>query len=162
MGSISSWVLSIAGIVCISVIIEIIMPEGQMNKYIRGVLSFIIILVIISPLPNLLKAKDININPTINQIGIQQEFIDNFNIAKKDAYELDLSKLMESIGYGDVSFELNLKTDGEKYYFDKLFVDLSKLVIKENAQHKDIVEIKEEILGEVSKVIKDVEVYFEE
>jgi len=162
MSSISSWVLSIAGIVCISVIIEIIMPEGQMNKYIRGVLSFIIILVIISPLPNLLKAKDININPTINQIGIQQEFIDNFNIAKKDAYESDLSKLMENIGYGDVSFELNLKTDGEKYYFDKLFVDLSKLVIKENAQHKDIVEIKEEILGEVSKVIKDVEVYFEE
>ncbi len=162
MSSISSWVLSIAGIVCISVIIEIIMPEGQMNKYIRGVLSFIIILVIISPLPNLLKAKDINVNPTINQIGIQQEFIDNFNIAKKDAYESDLSKLMENIGYGDVSFELNLKTDGEKYYFDKLFVDLSKLVIKENAQHKDIVEIKEEILGEVSKVIKDVEVYFEE
>lgn len=162
MSSISSWVLSIAGIVCISVIIEIIMPEGQMNKYIRGVLSFIIILVIISPLPNLLKAKDINVNPTINQIGIQQEFIDNFNIAKKDAYESDLSKLMESIGYEEVSFELNLKTDGEKYYFDKLFVDLSKLVIKENAQHKDIVEIKEEILGEVSKVIKDVEVYFEE
>lgn len=161
MNSISSWVLSIAGIVCISVIIEIIMPEGQMNKYIRGILSFIIILVIISPLPNLLKAKNIDINPTINQIEIQQEFIDNFNIAKKDAYEGNLSRLMENLGYEGINFQLSLKTDGERCYFDKLFVDLSKLVIKENAQHKDIVEIKEEILGEVSNVIKDVEVYFE-
>lgn len=162
MSSISSWVLSIAGIVCISVLVEIIMPEGQMNKYIRGVLSFIIILVIISPLPRLLKAKDLRVYSTINQIEIQQEFIDNFNVAKKDAYESDLSKLMENIGYDGVNFQLKMRTDGEKCYFDKLYVDLSNLVIKENAQHKDIVEIKEEILGEVSKVIKEVEVHFEE
>ena len=51
--SLSGWVLSIAGVISLSVIVELILPEGQLNKYIRGIFSFIIILVIIAPLPSL-------------------------------------------------------------------------------------------------------------
>ena len=39
MNNISSYILTIAGIVLISVVVELVMPDGQMNKYIKSVLS---------------------------------------------------------------------------------------------------------------------------
>lgn len=162
MNSLSTWILSIAGIVCISVIVEIIMPDGQMNKYIKGIISFIIIFVIISPLPNLLSKKSLDINPTVDKIEVQQDFIDSFNLTKKETYEEEIKSKLVELGYENVFVHINLKTDGENCYFNNITVDLSNLVIKENAQHKNILEIKEEILGEVLKIIKDAEVCFEE
>ena len=32
IGNISSWVLSIAGVICVSVLVELLMPDGQMNR----------------------------------------------------------------------------------------------------------------------------------
>ena len=52
--TLSAWVMSIAGIICISVLVELVIPNGQMNKYIKGIFSFIVLLVIISPIPMLL------------------------------------------------------------------------------------------------------------
>ncbi len=162
MSGISSWILSIAGIICISVIVEIIMPEGQMNKYIKGVLSFIIIFVIVSPLPNLLNQKSINITTNIDQIQVQQDFLDKYNIACKDAIEKDLINEIKTLGYEGINIEISYGFDGENCYFDKVFVELKGLVISENSTHKDIVEIKEEITSVVVKKLNEVEVYFEE
>ena len=162
MSGISSWILSIAGVICISVIVEIIMPEGQMNKYIKGVLSFIIIFVIVSPLPNLLKQKDISITTNINQIGVQQDFLDKYNLACKDAIEKDLIQQLDEMGYGGISIGLSYCTDGETCRFDKAYVELKGLVIKENSAHKNISEIKEEIAEVIHKKLCDVEVCYEE
>ena len=163
MSAISSWVLSIAGVVCISVIVEIIMPDGQMNKYIKSVLSFIIIFVIVSPLPNLLKMKsEGNIEQEVSQIQVQQNFLDKYSIIKKDMYEKEIGDIIRNCGYDGVTVELEIATDEETCYFNRIYVDLRDLVILENAQHKNILEIKEEILGEVLKEFKDMEVCFEE
>ena len=60
IGELSNWILSIAGIICLSVVLELILPEGQLNRYIRGVFSFIVVLVILLPIPKLLN-KNFNI-----------------------------------------------------------------------------------------------------
>ncbi len=46
--------MSIVGVICLGVLLEIVLPEGKMTKYIRGVFSLIVIIVIVSPLPSLL------------------------------------------------------------------------------------------------------------
>jgi len=51
MGAISSWLLSIAGVIILSVLAEFVLPDGQMNKYIKTIFSFVILLVIVMPLP---------------------------------------------------------------------------------------------------------------
>ena len=48
------WLLSIAGVVILGVIVELVMSDGPMSKFIRGIYAFFILLVIVSPLPNLL------------------------------------------------------------------------------------------------------------
>ena len=54
MGIVSAWLLSIAGVVILSVLAEFVLPEGQMNRYTKVIFSFVILLVIIMPLPKLL------------------------------------------------------------------------------------------------------------
>ena len=78
--NLSNWILSIAGIVCLSVIVELILPEGQMNKYIKGVFSFIIVLVIIMPIPNLLK-KEYNFSEILdeNVFEVDEDYLYQIN-----------------------------------------------------------------------------------
>ena len=83
--SISTWIVSIAGIVCLSVLVELLLPEGQMNRYIKGIFSFIIVFVIISPLPKLLN-QDIDISNVFN-------FEQSFEIDEDYLYQLNLDKL---------------------------------------------------------------------
>ena len=49
------WIMSIVGVVILTALFELFMVEGETKKYIKGILSVIVIIVIISPLPNLLK-----------------------------------------------------------------------------------------------------------
>ena len=47
----TSYILSIVGIVFLGVLVDVIMPDGEMNKYVKGVFSIIALCVIINPLP---------------------------------------------------------------------------------------------------------------
>ena len=162
MSSVSSWVLSIAGIICISVLVELIMPEGQMNKYIKNVLSFIIVLVIILPLPKLIN-KDLN-SPIFDytEIEIQEDYLIEFNKSKLNALTKMIENDIKELGYEGVTISIKAEFFDEKIEYKSVFVNLTKLVITEEAKHKDILEIKEEIGDEIEKRITGVEVCFEE
>ena len=54
MNGISSWIMAIVGVSVLGVLVDLVMPNGQTKKYIKGIFAFIVVLVIISPLPNLL------------------------------------------------------------------------------------------------------------
>ena len=81
----SSWVMSIVGVVCLGVLLDLIVPEGQTNKYIKGVFALLIIFVIISPLPALVGKKfDLKLNSTSYTVNTQYlETIDNYKIENK-------------------------------------------------------------------------------
>ncbi len=83
--TLSGWILSIAGVICISVIVELVMPDGQMNSYIKKILSFIIVLVIILPLPKLLKTE-IDLNNIF-------DYSENIEVDKDYLYQLNLNKI---------------------------------------------------------------------
>ena len=51
MGGIATWVMSIVGIVILALLVDIVVAEGDLNKYIKSILSLVVVCVIISPLP---------------------------------------------------------------------------------------------------------------
>ena len=55
MSAVGAWILSILGIVVIGAVIDLVLPSGRMNKYVKSIFSAVTILVIILPLPNLVK-----------------------------------------------------------------------------------------------------------
>ena len=57
----TGWILSIVGMVLTVTLTEIMLPEGQTAKYIKGVISLMVVYVVIAPIPALLSSKiDIN------------------------------------------------------------------------------------------------------
>lgn len=57
----TGWILSIVGMVLTVTLAEIMLPEGQTAKYIKGVISLMVVYVVIAPIPALLQSKiDIN------------------------------------------------------------------------------------------------------
>ena len=84
-GDFSSWVLSVIGVILISVIVEIVLPHGSVGKFIKSILSIFIIFVMISPVVTF---KNTNFFEKIfNQsaIEIDVEYIKKVNKQKRPA-----------------------------------------------------------------------------
>ena len=163
MSSISAWILSIAGIICISVLLELIMPEGQMNKYIKNIFSFVIVLVIILPLPKIINSDfDSSSMFEYQEIQLQEDYLVEINQSKVCALEENIKNDLISIGYEGVSLSISADIFDEKIDYKGVYVNLKNLVITEASEHKNILEIKEEIEEKIQKRIVDAEVYFEE
>lgn len=147
ISSISSWVLSIAGVVCLSVIAEFILPDGQTNKYVRGIFSFILILIFISPFPKLLN-KEIDFSSIFNYDGtieVDEDYIYQTNLDKLTYYKNEIEKKISQYGYDKVEVFLNCNIKDKKMEFKSITVDLKSLVIRQNAEHKNIAKIREDI-----------------
>ena len=50
-----AWIVAITGVICLGILLDIVLPSGQTTKYIRGAFSLIVVLVIVSPIPTLVK-----------------------------------------------------------------------------------------------------------
>lgn len=147
MSGISAWIMSVAGISVLSVLVDLIMPNGQTKKYIKGIFAFVIILVIISPLPSLIN-KRFSIDDIFQEeISIQNEYIYEINRKKIEKIEKDILKDLENEGVRNLELNINANIFTYDLQIDTIFVDLSQVVINENLQHININElIKSSIL----------------
>ena len=156
LSDISSWIMSIAGIICISVIIELVLPDGQMNKYIKGIFSFIVILVIIMPIPKLIGSNlDFsNIFDYDSNINVDEDYLYQLNLDKLNLVKEDIENEIENHGYENVSIYINCNIFENQMNFKSITVDLTSLVISENAEHKDITKIKKDISNIILSLVK--------
>lgn len=92
----ASWIMGIVVIAALGVLLDIILPEGETEKYVKGIFSILIIFVIISPLPALLK-KDWSLESVLTggeTVQIDGSFKDKL---KEKEYEAAAEGLKESL-----------------------------------------------------------------
>lgn len=160
MSSISAWIMQIAGISVLSVLVDLMMPNGQTKKYIKGVFAFIIIFIIISPIPALIN-KEIDIDDIFQEeIELQDDYIYQINRNRLSAYEKSIINDLKREGINEVGININANIFTSDMEINAVFVDLSQVVINENIQHIDINElVKSSILKYInideSKIIFD-------
>lgn len=156
LAEISKWVLSIAGIICCCVIIEFVLPEGQMNRYIKGILSFFIVLVVILPLPKLINSKNdySNIFNYQQNIGVDEEYLYQLNLNKLNGLKNDVQAQFEKRGYLNVEVYISADIFENQMSYKSITVDLSRLVISQNAEHNDITKIKKDMTKIIQSYIK--------
>lgn len=165
LAEISKWILSIAGIICTSVLIELVLPDGQINRYIKGILSFIIVLVIITPIPKLLNSEyDFsNIFNYENNIEVDEDYLYQLNLNKINVAKTKIEEDLTKRGYKNIEIYINADIFENQMKYKSINVDLTRLVISQNAEHNDIAKIKKDI----SKIIKsyidigEEEIYYE-
>lgn len=146
IGDISTWIMSIAGIICLSVIVELMLPDGQMNRYIKGIFSFVIILVIIMPIPNLI-GKEINFSNIFDydNVVVDEDYIYQLNLDKINIVRDEIENDIQLHGYENVKIYIDCDIFDNAMKFESITVDITNLVISENAEHKNIAKIKDDI-----------------
>ena len=111
----SGWLIGIVGVVSLGVLIEVLLPEGENSKYIRGIFSIIVIFVIISPLPKLAKGDYINgFTSQKQEISIDEEYYISVKSDIQAKVEDNLKQKLEKSGYNDLSFDIQFD---EEYVF---------------------------------------------
>lgn len=136
---ISSWLKDIVVLFLLISISELIMPKGNMKKYIDLTIGLLIIFTIISPLTKVLK-KDFDLGKTV------------FNYSKDGNF----------INMDSSDFENEQEKQIEELYKDKIKTEITEIVEEKNIYK--VVDINIEILkdSEIYGEIEDMEIIIDE
>lgn len=146
----SAWLLSIVGVVALGVLIEIIMPEGEHSKYIKGIFSLVVIFVIVSPFPKLLSGNGYEkfFDDNTQQIQIDVDSYESI----KDTYRQNIinnfDKVLEENGYSDIDYVINFD---EEYVYRILNVSVSYEGLN-NTEIEKLQELIRKTLGNIEIV----------
>lgn len=132
----TDYLLSLVGIVILSIIIDLILPSGQVNKYIKSIFSFIFIFVLVSPIPKLLNGE-FNFNNIFQSSSteLNENYLNNLKQEQADKLMESLNKQFEERGFYGLDILVTYNSDNLIFEIQKIFVDLTNLVLNENNQH---------------------------
>ena len=132
-----AYILSIIGIVFLGVLVDVIMPEGTMNKYIKGMFGLIALFVIVYPISQILnsniKLDDVFYNSSAT--AIDKDFLQATNKQIKSQIEKSLQAKLVNAGFENVDVEIECDLSQEQFTIKKVRVDISKMVINQNMVH---------------------------
>jgi len=114
----TGWILSIVGMVLTVTLTEILLPEGQTAKYIKGVISLMVVYVVIAPIPALLQSKiDINtfFDFSLSSYESDDAFIQLIKEDKQSALGDELDRLYLLNGLESASAVVVLDADSSIY-----------------------------------------------
>lgn len=142
----SGYVLSILGIVIAGILIEILVPSGTINKYIRSIYSIFVIAVIMSPVIKLINKSEISFG--YEEFQLNEKLLTY--IFDRQVIELEntiLNDLDES-GFKNIDIKINYSINDNELRLNSCLINLSSLVILQNSSHINKYEF---IVGVVEK-----------
>lgn len=152
MSEISKYILTIAGIILVSIIVELVMSEGQMSKYIKNILSFFIIAVIITPIPKLLSNKNITNIFETSEYELQEEFIYQNNLSKLEKLEDNIFETLTNSGYKNIEIEIECKDMlASSLEYSKVSLDINNVIFENDAEIKNKLELQNYIIKMLEK-----------
>lgn len=134
MSGISVYILSIVGVIVLSVILDLILPAGQINKYVKGIMSFVLIFVIASPLPNLIK-NGIDFKYFFTDVEISEEYENTIKSQQVRTLENELEKLLKQKGIENVEIQVWGDLKDGVLQISYIFVEMSNVVLTGESQH---------------------------
>lgn len=104
------WVVTVAGIAILSVLCDVILPEGQTRKYVKTVFGVVVSLVIISPLVQLF-SSGLDVSGGESSVSSQQQYLENVSERESQYALRTVKQLLVARGIAVTSIELNSATD---------------------------------------------------
>lgn len=137
MSSITQYVVSIIGVVFFGVLIDVILPDGEMNKFIKGMFAMIAMFVIVSPISKILKA-DISVDDlknTANQIQIDNDYIEATTKQYLKSLENMLKVRLVDAGYDGVDVAIDGYLSNNVLTIEKVNINIFDVVFNSEKEH---------------------------
>lgn len=158
MSEFSVYILSVAGVVILTVLVEIVLPSGKMNKYVKGILAVFMVFVIVNPIINFVK-KGINFDFQIST-QIDENVLNVVKNQQIKALKNDLENKLKQNGFGDVDLSFDAKIEDGVLKIETIFVDLTNYVLLNDEQHIfNSKAVKDFLLTQTGLKIEQVVVY---
>lgn len=163
MSGVSQWLLSITGVVLLSVLAEFVLPEGQINKYTKVIFSFVVLLVVIMPLPKLFgKEFDLSQYFSNGEATLQENYLEQTNLNKLSALNEDLNKSFASFGFENIEVSINANIFASQLEIYWIDIDLTDATYKDSTKDNTWIKMQINDIIDQFSVLKDVEVRFDE
>ncbi len=142
-----AWLLKITGVIALSTLSSLLIPNGQTKKYVKGIFALITLFVLVSPLPKLLKSDFSgfpNAFDTVSELEIDETFLYGVATNAYKTQERNIEKFLKEKGIeAKVKFVVKSETSSEIDYVNVILSDKSFEWDKSNSI--DIGALKNEI-----------------
>lgn len=141
----SSWLLSIVGVVFMGVLFDLIYPNGKTNSLCKSIFAILSLFVMVAPI------LKIDINDIKADNFNNQELIEHINEAKLNTIKLKIDSHLSSCGIVGVIVKIDSNLTDEDFQIEKIYIDTTNLVLTENITNINKYVV---IINEVSNLLK--------
>ena len=141
------WLLKITGVIALSTLSSLLIPNGQTKKYVKGIFALITLFVLVSPLPKLLKSDFSgfpNAFDNVSELEIDETFLYGVATNAYKTQERNIEKFLKEKGIeAKVKFVVKSETSSEIDYVNVILSD--KSFERDKSNSIDIGALKNEI-----------------
>lgn len=119
------WLLSVVGVVFLSILFDLICPNGKINKFSKSIFGVVAIAIILSPILNI--KFDISSDEYIDST-----LVENINKSKAEVYKNQIEGYLKTQGVIDTNVEVNYTLSENDFEITFVYVDVSNVVLSEN------------------------------
>ena len=149
MEFLSGYILSIVGIILVGVIVDLMLADGQVKKYVQSIYVLFVIFTIVAPLPSFINnIKHGEFSLETSSIEVDKKYLEIIKNQKNTAISNALETVFDDNGYAKVTITIDSAMTDNNYTIKKICVDItacsqypSKSVIQKLV--KKVVEIDE-------------------
>lgn len=143
MSALAAWITAIFVAVVIAIGAELLFSDTRMSKFIRSVTAIVILLVIVMPIPALVKnGFSIGGDDTAeNNMQLDESFIGFVDEKRINAVEAALAGELKNAGISGAAIKITRAGNGEKTKIVQVEINLADSVIDEKLGHINMNEL---------------------
>ena len=138
----------ISSVIILLALLENLIPNSSSGKSVKTVLSIIAVIVILSPILNLLKGYE---NDSIETSGRYDDYLENY---QNNLTEKSVELLLKTEGYDLEKVKVLGEFNGTNYAVQKIQIKFKNLVINDEEEHIIIIEKIENLIFERLNILK--------
>lgn len=154
------YILTILGIVLAGILIDIIVPTGKINKYIKSIFAIFVVAVILMPVVKFIaKSDEITINYT--DYEIEQNLMDYIFSSRVTAHENEIIEVLENNGLSNIDIKINYSINSNELSLNSCEVNLKNMTSSNIEMHNNRYEFIAETIKEITNLTDEVIIFYE-
>ncbi len=156
----SGYILSILGIVIVGVLVDIVVPSGTINKYIKSIYAIFVLAVILSPVIKFLSNTH-GINVNITGYEINEDLMNYINTNKIKSLETNIENKLKDEGFDGIDIKINYSIESNELMINSCTVNMQNLVMSSDKQHINKYEFIIEVVREYTNLADEEIIFYE-
>lgn len=146
MSTLSGWVLSIAGVVLLGTVIDLLLTKSRLKTFIRSVFASVAVLVIVTPIPSFIKSG-FDADFTWGDVELDSGYLSYVEHYKLNTLARAVEKVLEQEGLAGAKVTVDGEVDGE-ILVREVTINLSETVIAGESEHiNKYAEVRKQVAG---------------